>query len=116
MSVLVPSQTRGGVAIDHAAWKTQTIEEMAKLFRGATAIEGDGGWRDDDQSGGIVVEKVSMVFSLMAKSDWNKKTAAQLAQFLRRMGRETNQGEIGLMVNAEYFPIREFDDEESTQT
>src|SRR5205809_4907747 len=77
VSVFVPSQTRDGVAIDHAAWKTQTIEEMAKLFRGATAIEGDGGWRDDDQGGGIIVEKVSMVFSLMAKSDWNKKTAAQ---------------------------------------
>jgi len=81
---------------------------MAKLFGGATVIEGKGAWRDDERGGTIGVEKISAVFSLMATSSWNKKTVPELAKFLHRMGRDSNQGEIGLVVDGQYFPIREF--------
>jgi hypothetical protein len=110
VSVFVPSQTRDGDPIDHAAWRAETLNEMAKLFGGATAIEGSGAWRDDEQGGAISVEQISTVFSLMPKSAWNKDTASQLGTFLRRMGRETSQGEIGVVVDNQYFPIREFDE------
>ena len=32
----------------------------------------------------------------------------KLAAFCRRMGRETNQGEIGLVIADEYFAIRDY--------
>ncbi len=108
VSVFVPSQTRDGIPIDHGAWQVQALEVMAKLFGGATVIEGKGAWRDDERGGKIGVEKISAVFSLMAKSSWNKKTVPELAKFLHRMGRDSNQGEIGLVVDGQYFPIREF--------
>ena len=108
VTVFVPSQTRDGIPIDHDAWQVQTLETMAKLFGGATAIECTGAWRDDENGGVIGVEKISTVYSLMAKSSWNKKTVPELAKFLHRMGRELNQGEIGLVVDGRYFPIREF--------
>jgi len=81
---------------------------MTRLFGGATAIEGEGAWRDDERGGAIKLEKISTIDSFMAKSSWNSKTVSELGTFLKQMGREANQGEIGLIVDSEYFLIREF--------
>jgi hypothetical protein len=107
--VFVPSQTRNGDPINHEAWRSETLQVMASLFGGATATEGSGGWRDDDEGGEVKIERVSVVVSFMAESDWNQETVSRLARFLHRMGREAKQGEIGLIVNGEYHPIRKFD-------
>lgn len=109
MTVFIPSQTRDGAAVDHVFWRTEASTVMAGLFGGATAVEGDGAWCDDERSGVVKVETVSMVVSFMANSSWNKETVPKLAKFLHRMGREAQQGEVGLIVGGEYFPIREFD-------
>lgn len=108
VTLFVPSQTRNGDPIDHDFWRVQALEVMTGLFGGATAVECQGAWRDDEKGGTIKVERNSTVQSYMAKSSWNRTTAGALAKFLHRMGRESNQGEIGLIVDGEYFPIREF--------
>jgi hypothetical protein len=36
------------------------------------------------------------------------RNLAELGRFCRRMGREANQGEIGLVIGDEYFAIRDF--------
>jgi len=107
--VFVPSLTRDGEPIDHEAWRGKALHEMASIFGGATAMEGSGAWRDDDRGGEVKVERISTVSSLMAESDWNEEKVSRLARFLHQMGREANQGEIGLVVDGQYFPIREFD-------
>ena len=108
VTLFVPSLTRDGVPLDHDTWRTQALEVMTRLFGGATVAECDGAWRDDERGGAIKVERISTVQSFMAKSSWNKETVRELATFLHRMGREADQGEIGLIVGGEYFPIREF--------
>ena len=113
--VFVPSLSRKGDPIDHEKWRSETLCTMAELFQGATAVEGYGAWRDDLESGSIKQERVSIVASFMAEADWNNDTVPRLGRFLRRMGRETQQGEIGLIVKGQYFPIRDFDDEENSQ-
>jgi hypothetical protein len=35
----------------------------------------------------------------------------ELASFCRRMGRETNQGEVGLVIGDEYIAIRNLNEE-----
>jgi hypothetical protein len=35
---------------------------------------------------------------------------ARLAEHCRRMGRETNQGEIGLVIADEYFAIQDYEE------
>jgi hypothetical protein len=35
----------------------------------------------------------------------------ELARFCRHMGRETNQGEVGLVIGDEYVAIRNLDEE-----
>jgi len=41
----------------------------------------------------------------------NLHNQEELGRFCRRMGRETNQGEVGLVVRDEYLAIRDFTEE-----
>ena len=40
----------------------------------------------------------------------DKDNLAELGRFCRRLGREANQGEVGLVVGDEYFAIRQFEE------
>ena len=108
VALVVPSKTRDGGELDHEFWVAEALRVMGRLFGGATVVQGQGAWRDDAQGGAIKLEKVSTIESFMAKRIWHRKTVEELAVFLHRMGREARQGEIGLFVDGEYFPIREF--------
>jgi hypothetical protein len=107
--VFVPSLTRDGTPIDSEYWRNQTVETLANLFGGATSVSGVGAWRDDD--GTVLREDVNIVTTFMAKDAWNEDSVPSLAVFLRRMGRETEQGEIGLIADGTYYAIQEFNDE-----
>ena len=52
-----------------------------------------------------------MVFSFVTADEWNKENALELRKFLHRMGRETEQGEIGVFLNGTFWRIRRFDSE-----
>ena len=41
----------------------------------------------------------------------NEEKLAELGRFCRRMGRETNQGEVGLVIGDEYIAIRNLGEE-----
>jgi hypothetical protein len=114
VQVFVPSLTRDGEEIDHNYWQRRTLEVMAGLFGGATAVEGLGAWRDDARDGHVGVEKTTTVFSYMAKPSFSAERISALRKFLHRMGREAKQGEVGLIVDGEYLGIQEFDDENAT--
>jgi hypothetical protein len=108
--VWVPSMTRSGQPIDHSYWRDETIRHMSALFGGATATSASGGWLDPD-SHEIKMEEVTIVESYFHIDEWNQKNIVRLRKFLHRMGRETNQGEIGIHVKGEFLRIRRFDDE-----
>jgi hypothetical protein len=38
----------------------------------------------------------------------NNRNLAALGNFCRKLGRETHQGEVGLVIGDEYFAIRDF--------
>lgn len=43
----------------------------------------------------------------------DKSKLAKLGAFCRRMGREANQGEVGLVIADEYYAIRNFQEVEN---
>ena len=45
-------------------------------------------------------------------SSWRDLEESRLRAFLHRLGRETNQGEIGLVIADEYFAIRNYEEPE----
>lgn len=82
---------------------------MGRLFRGATAFPpGKGVWRDDAQGGSLLLEPVVMVVSYVSTADL-RRGLPELRVFLHRLGRETNQGEVGLVIGGAYYGISTYD-------
>jgi hypothetical protein len=115
ITLFVPSVDRDGEAIDQAYWTEQALGTFGALFRGATAFPpGRGVWRDDDRGGELVYDETQMVVSYVADGLLtDDETLKRLREFLRRMGRAANQGEIGIVIDGTYFGIVDFEEGDS---
>lgn len=110
--LFVPSVDRAGSPIDHERWVDQALTIFATLFRGATAYpRGTGRWRDDENAGALVTDEPTIVTSYADPKDVTDSALARLRAFLHRLGRETNQGEVGIVVDGVYYPITRYDRE-----
>ena len=59
--------------------------------------------------GALVFDEPVVVHCYLApEAIEDEANLTKLAAFCRRMGRETNQGEIGLVIADEYFAIRDY--------
>jgi hypothetical protein len=83
---------------------------FGRVFGGATAYpRAKGIWRDDDRGGALVRDDPIVVHCYTTPADIeNAQNLGELGRFCRRMGRETHQGEIGLVIGDEYFAIHDF--------
>ncbi len=109
--LFVPSTDRDREEIDHEYWVGEALATFGKLFRGATAYpRARGVWRDDDRGGALVFEHPTIVTCYANPDDVDDSALAELRGFLHRLGRETNQGEVGIVVGDAYHGISEFDD------
>ena len=63
----------------------------------------------------VKIENISMVVSFITREEWNKENILELRKYLHRMGREAEQGEIGILINGEFWRIRRFDNESETE-
>jgi len=112
--LFVPSVDRDGNPIDQPYWVQQALNAFALFFRGATAFPpGQGAWRDDDAGGELVFDETQMVISYAEPGLLgDAEVLTRLRQFLHRLGRETHQGEVGVVIDGNYFGITDFDEEE----
>ena len=82
---------------------------FGNLFGGATAFpKAKGVWRDDERGGELVHDEPVILQCYVSASALSDQNLDSLAAFCRRMGRETNQGEIGVVVDGNYIGIRDF--------
>jgi hypothetical protein len=110
--VFVPSQDRDGQLIEQDYWVDEVLTVLGRLFRGATAYpRGRGVWRDDDRGGALLKEEPVIVFSYVAEIALTVTALTELYRTLSRMGRQANQGEIGVVIDAKYYGITEYAEE-----
>ena len=115
--LFIPSVERDGVTpIDQELWVDEALKTFGELFGGATAYpKAKGVWRDDENGGVLVVDEPVVIHCYMGPSAIeDEDNLRRLATFCRRMGRETNQGEIGLVIGDEYLAIQEYRESEET--
>jgi hypothetical protein len=112
VTLFVPSVDRDGEPIDQAYWTEQALATFGQLFRGATAFPpGRGVWRDDERDGALVYDDTQMVLSYVAGGALaDDEIVKRLRAFLCRMGREANQGEIGIVIAGTYFGIADYEE------
>ena len=106
----VPAGDRKGVPINQNRWRDEALRVFGTLFRGATAFPpGQGVWRDDAAGGALLFEQTVMVVSYVNPADLNEKAWKNLRAFLHSFGRESNQGEVGIVIDGQYFGISAYD-------
>ena len=88
---------------------------FGEAFGGATAYpKARGVWRDDEREGTLVFDEPVVVHCYtVPDAIEDEANLAKLAAFCRRMGRETNQGEIGIVIEDEYFAIQDYTEPET---
>ena len=110
--VFVPGRDRDSQPIDQEYWVDEVLTTLGRLFRGATAYpRGRGVWRDDARGGTLVTEEPVIVFSYVSEAGLTTSALAILYRTLSRMGRESNQGEIGVVIDGTYYGITEYVEE-----
>jgi hypothetical protein len=108
--LFVPSKDREGNDIDHDFWVAGALETLGALFRGATAYpRARGVWRDDERGGILRYEEPTIVTCYADPKAMTDAAQARLRGFLHRLGRETKQGEVGIVIGDKYYGITEFD-------
>lgn len=113
MTVFIPSVNRVGDSIDQKYWREETLELLGTLFRGATAFPpGRGVWRDDVRGGELVYDDTILVTSYADPAALNEKALMATRRFLRRFGREADQGEVGIVIGGNYCGVQDYDPEE----
>lgn len=111
--LFIPSVERdGSTPIDQEDWVTRALHMFGATFGGATAYpKARGVWRDDEREGALVFDDPVVLHAYVRRADLDDDARlADLGAFCRLMGRQTRQGEIGLIVDGEYFPIRNFEE------
>lgn len=110
IGIFVPSQDREGNELDHDTWVTGALETLGALFRRATAYpRARGVWRDDVRGGILRYEQPTIVTCYADPKAMTSAAQSRLRTFLHRLGRETNQGEVGIVIGDPYYGITDFD-------
>ena len=112
--LFIPSVDRQSKPIAQGRWVDEALKVLGGLFGGATAFpKGRGVWRDDAKGGALVYDK-PVVIQCYTSERLITQSADELREFLVRMGTETNQGAVGLVIDRDYleieFPLK--DDQE----
>ena|SRR5689334_20034108 len=114
--LFIPSVERDGATeINQDRFVEEALDFFGNVFGGATAYpRARGIWRDDERGGKLIRDNpVVLQCYLSPEAIENKVNLARLGEFCRRLGREANQGEIGLVIDGEYLAITDFEEEHS---
>ncbi len=107
-TIYIPNKDQHGQEIgNQRKWILEASRILSEINGGATAMPPvEGGWLNDN--GEIIWEHPVVVYSFL-NSEKFVDNLARVREFLHRMGRETNQGEIAFEVGEVFYRIRTFD-------
>lgn len=108
LTLFIPSRDRLGNEIgNQRRWVLEAADLLAGVGGGFTILPPvEGGWVND--AGEVIWEHPILVYTFV-KPDRFVDALPQLREFLHRLGRETNQGEVALEFDNRFFRIRAFD-------
>lgn len=106
-AIYIPNKDRNGMPVDQAIWIDEALRLLSEVSGGATAMPPvTGAWRNP-QTGALIVEEPVVVYSYVRPEPFAERLE-ELATFVRRMGRETNQGAVALEFDGMFFTVEDF--------
>jgi hypothetical protein len=105
----IPSHDKNGKALNNQdQWAQAALDVFAELYGGATAFETFAGIYKDD-TGQVHRDKPILIESYVAEGDLEDETKLrQLCDFIRRMGAETRQKAVMLVIDNVFHEITDF--------
>ena len=89
-------------------WVLEASNLLATIGGGVTIMPPvEGGWVDENKL--IVWEHPIIVYSFIREKEF-LENLPKLREFLHRLGRETDQGEIAVEFNNEFYRITNYDE------
>ena len=109
LTIYVPNKDRDGNEIgNQRKWVLEALDILGEINGGATAMPpSEGVWRNE--AGNVISEYPVVVYSYIVPEPF-LASLPRLREFLHRMGRETNQGEIAFEFDGSFFRIQTFDE------
>ena len=107
----IPSVERDGqTPVDQDLWVQRALHFFGSVFGGATAFpKARGIWRDSERNNSMISDEPVMLHCYVdPKQLASDDVQRALGDFCRRLGRETHQGEVGLIIDNEYFAFTKF--------
>lgn len=108
-SIYLPDKDQQGNEIgNQRKWVLAALDLLGQINGGATAMPPcEGVWLSD--KGELIREHPVVVYSYVVPNVF-LANLPRLRQFLHRMGRETNQGEVAFEFDGQFYRIRQYDD------
>ena len=107
--LFIPSKDKDGNDLsDEDMWATSAADMFTRIFGGATEMPPAKGKWYNEESDEIITEAVVLVHSYARDSAINQESIQRIGEFCHRMGRETRQGEVALLVDGVFHRMREF--------
>jgi hypothetical protein len=109
-TVYIPNKDKHGNEIgNQRQWVLDARQLLTEINRGASVMPPiEGGWTSDDE---IVIWENPVVVYSFVRIEQFVANLPELREFLHRMGRETNQGEVVFEFADRFYRIRTFDAE-----
>ena len=108
LTLYIPNKDRHGHEFGtQRKWTLEAAEILAAIGGGVTIMPPtEGGWVNDEDK--TIWEDPVLVYSYI-KPDRFLAELPRLREFLHRMGRETNQGEVVVSFEGRFYRVRTFD-------
>ncbi len=106
-AVYVPNKDRDGNSVDQKPWVQEALRLLSQIGGGATAMPPvTGAWLNPDTDK-LIIEEPIVIYSYV-DPDALAAHLPQLINFVQRLGKETNQGAIGLEYGGTFFTVERF--------
>lgn len=108
LTIYIPDRDRHSNELgDQRRWVLEGAQLLAEIGGGVTILPpSEGGWLSG--SGAIVWEKPVLIYTFI-KPDAFRRSIPKLRDFLHRLGRDTNQGEVAFEFDGRFYRVIEFD-------
>ena len=109
LTLYIPNKDKDGNEFGaQRVWVLDASKLLARIGGGVTIMPPcEGGWLNEE-TGQVIWESPVLVYTFI-KVDGFLSSLPALREFLHKMGRETNQGEVAFEFDGSFFRITEFD-------
>lgn len=105
----LPNKDKNAEEFDVEEWETKALEIQGRFFRGATSYPARGSYRKIDSEGtvdaGVMLERTRMVVSFVVEKDFTEQALMEIADFLKKFGKLTNQESVAFVIDGEMYYI-----------